>query len=271
MTQEQGMRFGFGKNWQSFLQMLDENRIIEAENSIKKSLNRQHLEGLRFLDIGSGSGLFSLAARRLGAEVHSFDYDTQSVACTQSLKDRFFMDDPKWIVEQGSALDTVYLDTLGKFDILYSWGVLHHTGNMKQAMENASKMLNSQGHLFISIYNDQGRASHRWTWIKRKYNQSGLFSKRILTTCILFRLWGNTFLKDFLKTGNPLKTWRNYANNNRGMSAYYDVIDWIGGYPFEVAKPEEIFDFYKNRGFALEYLKTCAGGIGCNEYIFRRD
>ena len=267
-TQEE--RFKFGENWSSFLKMLDESRIQEAEVSLKNALGRSDLQGLRFLDVGSGSGLFSLAARRLGAEVHSFDYDSQSVACTQSLKERFFSNDSTWTVEQGSALDQSYLNALGKFDILYSWGVLHHTGNMIQAFENVSELVKPEGYLFISIYNDQGGASRRWTWIKRTYNKSGPFVRWLLSMYTLFRQWTITFVKDFLKTGNPFKSWQNYAVNNRGMSAYYDLIDWVGGYPFEVAKPEYVFEFFKGKKFSLLFLKTCAGGVGCNEFVFQR-
>lgn len=270
MAEKQELRFGFGKNWSSFLNTLNEARIQEAEASLKKALNRSDLEGLRFLDAGSGSGLFSLAARRLGAVVHSFDYDQQSVACTQALKDQFFPADEKWIVEQGSVLDTSYLTTLGKFDIVYSWGVLHHTGSMQAAFENVSSLLNPNGYLFISIYNDQGGASRWWTWIKKTYNQAGAFVRWLLTIYTLFRQWTITFMKDFLTTGNPFKSWIHYAHNNRGMSAYYDLVDWVGGYPFEVAKPEEVFGFFKAKGFSLLFLKTCGGGRGCNEFIFQR-
>ncbi len=266
----QERRFKFGKNWASFLRLLDESRIQEAELSLKKAFNRSDLQDMRFLDVGSGSGLFSLAARRLGAEVHSFDYDQQSVACTQSLKDRFFPNDGKWVIEQGSALDQPYLDSLGQFDILYSWGVLHHTGNMVQAFENVSGMVKPTGYLFISIYNDQGGPSRRWIWVKKTYNQSGPFVRWLLTIYTLFRQWTITFIKDFFKTGNPFKSWRYYAHDNRGMSAYYDLVDWVGGYPFEVAKPEGVFEFFKAKKFSLLFLKTCAGGIGCNEYIFQK-
>ena len=263
-------RFKFGKNWSSFLNLLDESRILEAEESLKKNLNKQHLRGVSFLDVGSGSGLFSLAARRLGAKVHSFDYDLQSVECTRSLKQRFFPEDSDWVVEQGSALDQAYLKSLGHFDVLYSWGVLHHTGNMQEAFENVSTMVNPGGHLFLSIYNDQGGASRRWTWIKKTYNQSGNFVKCALTLYTLFRQWTITFVKDFLNTGNPFKSWIGYAKNNRGMSAYYDLVDWVGGYPFEVAKPEEVFEFFKAKQFSLQFLKTCAGGVGCNEFVFKK-
>jgi hypothetical protein len=54
------------------------------------------------------------------------------------------------------------------------------------------------------------------------------------------------------------------------MSPWRDLIDWVGGYPFEVAKPEAILDFYLRRGFTLKRLVTCGGSLGCNEYVFVR-
>lgn len=125
-----GERFEFGANWAQFLNVLNDERIALAEQSLRTMLGVNDLQGKRFLDIGSGSGLFSLVARRLGAAVHSFDYDPRSVACTAELKRRYYPDDPDWVVEQGSALDKDYLQTLGQWDVVYSWGVLHHTGAM---------------------------------------------------------------------------------------------------------------------------------------------
>ena len=262
----EGSRFEFGANWMRFLKMLNDDRINEAKKSLQKMLERENLNGKTFLDIGSGSGLFSLAARQLGAKVHSFDYDPQSVACTQELKRRCFHEDTDWIIEQGSVLDRDYLSSLGRFDIVYSWGVLHHTGALWQAFENISGMVCRGGKLFIAIYNDQGRASRYWMTIKIAYNRFPQGFKWLILLPCLVRLWGPTIIRDFFR-GKPFFAWRNYANV-RGMSPWRDVVDWVGGYPFEVAKPEDIFDFSRKRGFELIKLRTCAGGHGCNEYVF---
>jgi 2-polyprenyl-3-methyl-5-hydroxy-6-metoxy-1,4-benzoquinol methylase len=164
-----GERFQFGANWARFLELLNDDRIAQAERSLRSMLGVEDLNGKTFLDVGSGSGLFSLAARRLGAKVHSFDYDPQSVACTRELKRRYFDNDAQWLVEEASALDPAYLSTLGTFDIVYSWGVLHHTGAMWQALGNVEPLVAQPGRLFIAIYNDQGRASVMWARIKRLY------------------------------------------------------------------------------------------------------
>jgi SAM-dependent methyltransferase len=230
------------------------------------------LRGLRLLDIGCGSGLSSLAARRLGARVHSFDYDPESVACTLDLRRRLFPQDSDeseaWAVEQGSVLDESYLRSLGQFDTVYAWGVLHHTGAMWKALENATIPLASGGTLFISIYNDQGGHSRRWRALKRLYNRLPAGLRFPVAASVAAHQWWRPTVKDFLRL-RPFSTWRSYSSQ-RGMSAWRDVVDWVGGYPFEVAKPEEIFDFYRKRNCELIKLKTCRGNSGCNEFVFRR-
>jgi 2-polyprenyl-6-hydroxyphenyl methylase/3-demethylubiquinone-9 3-methyltransferase len=261
-------RFAFGQNWRKFLAALNEERILEAEKSLCVALECDSLAGQSFLDLGSGSGLFSLAARRLGARVHSVDYDPDAVKCTSALRHRYFRDDPHWTVAHGSVLDLPYLQSLGTFDIVYSWGVLHHTGAMWQALEHACVPVSPDGGtLFISIYNDQGRRSRIWRRTKRLYNQMPRVLRFTLLVPELLRAWGPSSVVDLLR-GHPFEQWRTYSRN-RGMSAWRDVVDWVGGYPFEVAKPEEIFAFCRRRGFTLEHLKTWGRGHGCNEYVFR--
>ena len=171
---DSGRRFTFGDNWWRFLSVLDENRIGLAEQSLRDALRADNLDEKRFLDIGSGSGLFSLAARRLGATVRSFDYDPQSVACTEELKRRYFRDDPDWTVEHGSVLDEDYMATLGQFDIVYSWGVLHHTGHMYKACSATISAVAKGGQLVLAIYNDQGLPSKYWLYVKRVITESGV-------------------------------------------------------------------------------------------------
>ncbi len=262
-------RFEFGKNWQQFLKHMDEERIEAAIASVRTILVLDTLEGKTFLDIGCGSGLFSLAARRLGAVVVSFDYDQQSVACAQELKRRFAPDDSDWRIESGSVLEEEFLSSLGTFDVVYSWGVLHHTGEMWQAIENASRRVANNGLFCISIYNDQGGASRRWRTVKKLYNRSPGIIRWCMVLAMAVYQEGRAALIRAIRFQNPLP-FQDWARKKaeRGMSPWYDIVDWVGGYPFEVAKPEEVFDFGSARGMRLIYLTTQACGYGCNEFTF---
>lgn len=263
-----GSRFAFGENWNSFLKLVDEGRIRRAEETLTSMLGAGTLEGRTFLDVGCGSGLFSLAARRLGAKVISFDYDPQSVACTTELRQRYFPNDEDWQVRQGSVLEQDFISGLGTFDVVYSWGVLHHTGAMWEALANVAPLVEPNGTLYIAIYNDQGRSSRIWKSVKRAYVRAPNPLKWAVLLPAFVRLWGPTTVKDLLR-GTPFRTWRTYKEErSRAMDPWRDVVDWVGGYPFEVAKPEDIFEFYRARGFELRRLTTCAGGIGCNEFVF---
>jgi len=263
-----GQRFQFGENWAHFLRALDESRIVTAEQSLKTMLGRESLAGLSFVDVGSGSGLFSLAARRLGATVLSFDFDPQSVQCAAALRSRYFSNDSSWTIHEGSALDAGFIEGLGQFDIVYSWGVLHHTGNMWKGLDLVTRLVGPSGQLFIAIYNDQGYISRRWARIKKLYCSGRLGRSIVKAICIPYFVLPPLLL-DLVKLRDPTRLYREYRRE-RGMSKLHDWYDWLGGYPFEVARPEEIFDFYTGRGFLMERMTTCGGGLGCNQFVFRR-
>jgi 2-polyprenyl-6-hydroxyphenyl methylase/3-demethylubiquinone-9 3-methyltransferase len=264
-------RFAFGSNWRHFLSTIDEDRVRHAEDSLKDMLEVADLHGRGFLDIGSGSGLFSLAARRLGARVYSFDCDPDSVGCTAELRRRYFCEDQHWTVQEGSILDVHFVRQLGQFDIVYSWGVLHHTGHMWEALGNAGDLVTEGGKLFVAIYNDCGSQSRRWHGIKRLYNRlpewaHAPFALMVSAPSDMKRI-AKSVLR--LRPGEYVRMWTDYATE-RGMSRWHDIIDWVGGFPYEYAKPEEIFDFFRSRQFTLCRMKCGNVGLGCGEFVFRK-
>jgi SAM-dependent methyltransferase len=265
----EGRRFAFGQNWGKFLGTIDQERIAIARDSLTSMLGVETLDGMRFLDAGSGSGLFSLAARKLGASVHSFDYDPASVASTMALKDAYFNGDPAWIVEEGSILDQAYMESLGEFDIVYSWGVLHHTGAMWTALGHVCDRAAPGGKLFVALYNDQGAVSAAWLKVKRLYNRSSRLGRLALVVGIGASWASLSGLKAVVVGRNPADALSG-QKRKRGMSAWHDLIDWVGGYPFEVARPEEVLDFCVKRGFTLERLITVGGAHSNNQFVFRR-
>lgn len=258
-------KFEFGKNWQKFLNNYFSNETLEVSKSrLAEFLKADSLAGKTFIDFGSGSGLHSLAALELGAErVVSVDYDKVAVECAQQLKSNSPYKE-KWQIDEGSLLDLDFLKQFGLFDIVYCWGVAHHTGNMWQALDNISKNVKAGGFLFVAVYNHvEGRlGSKMWWQIKHIYNKSPFFIKKIME--YLYISWNFILLLLHLK--NPFAVINSYKAK-RGMSWGIDLVDWLGGYPYEYASVKQIFDFYNERGFEIQNIKT-TNYIGCNQFLF---
>ncbi len=174
---------------------------------------------------------------------------------------------------RGSVLDDAFMASLGTFDVVYSWGVLHHTGAMWRALELTAAAVKPGGLLFIALYNDQGNASRRWLWIKQTYNRLPRALRNLYVAALVFPREVKWFLAYLIK-GNPMgyiRTWTDYGRNTgRGMNKWRDWVDWIGGLPFEVAKPEQVLDALRPQGFELVRMKTVMHGWGCNEYVLHR-
>ena len=259
MTQSNPRAFHFGENWRRFLAVLDDQRIRVAEEDLRQLVGRDTLDGCRFLDAGAGSGLSSLVARQLGAVVYSFDVDAVSVACAKELKRRFFAEDELWSIDTGSVLDPNYLRELGTFDVVYSWGVLHHTGALWEALGNIVLNVAPGGTLSVAIYNDQGWISRYWLMVKRLFNRNGFLRVMMIGLHLPYLLGGRIVIRAL----------RGRLRLERGMSLWYDMLDWLGGYPFEVASPEAIVSFFEQRGFSLVVSRLCGRRHGCNEFTFR--
>jgi 2-polyprenyl-6-hydroxyphenyl methylase/3-demethylubiquinone-9 3-methyltransferase len=256
--------FPFGKNWRRFLAGINEKKTAEAVESLRLLLGREDLRGMTFLDAGSGSGLSSLAAVRLGAErVLSFDADPECLFCARALKEKYFPQADHWVVRQGDVLDRSFLREIGEWDVVYSWGVLHHTGNLWLGLENLTESVKKGGCLAVAVYNDQGWKSRYWLWVKKGYNRHFLLRAGLILVHAPFLL-GGPLLKRMIRR-EPV--WE----RERGMSLWWDYLDWLGGYPFETAEPEEIVRFFQERGFRLKTLKTVGKKLGCNEFLLVKE
>jgi 2-polyprenyl-6-hydroxyphenyl methylase/3-demethylubiquinone-9 3-methyltransferase len=262
-------RFEFGKNWLKFAVDIHADQMMEAKKSVARLLGRAELDGLSFLDIGSGSGLFSLAARKMGARVTSFDVDPDSVACTRAVRDRHCPNDPLWTVERGSILDSAFVTRLGMFDIVYSWGVLHHTGAMWSALENAACMMAPSGLLAIALYR---RTPLCWAWrIEKRCYAS---APRLVQSAVRGPYKVAYLIGKAARGHDPSKFVRDYRSN-RGMDFHRDVHDWLGGYPYESASADKVKqELARLRLQLVRSFEHPVGlgifGTGCDEYVCQR-
>ena len=258
-----GERFPFGMNWTRFLETLSDSRIEQAERSIVDMLELSDLRGMSFLDVGSGSGIFSLVAHRLGADVHSFDYDPSSVACTRQVRTLYARDGVRWQIERGSALDQAYMESLGRFDIVYAWGVLHHTGDLWTSLAYAADRVRAGGSILLAVYNDQGMKSRLWLWIKRFYC-SGIVGR----SAVVGTVFPYFFLRILVSSCLSMRNLFSKYSVDRGMSLIRNWHDWCGGLPYEVASVEAIFRFFSDRHFILRNIRT-KNGSGNNQFVFQ--
>ncbi len=261
-------RFEFGRNWGNFIaRKFSKERTSAAKKHLLAFLRRDSLEGLDFLDIGCGSGLHSLAAFEAGAgRIHSFDYDINSVAAARSLWARAGRPQ-NWMIEQGDALDSEYVKRIGKWNLVYSWGVLHHTGSMWEAIRNVQRAVSDGGLFYLALYSadaDFQPSKEFWLEIKKEYNRVSPTTRRFMA---LWYVWRFDLVQDIRNLPKFIRKLINYKFY-RGMSVFVDIHDWIGGWPMEYAGDQETADLLESEyGFELVNVST---GHACSEFLFKR-
>lgn len=257
----QQISFSFGQNWKNFSKTIDAQVLERATEDIREWFSLEGIQNKRVLDIGSGSGIHSYAFWKLGAsEVVSFDYDFKSVEATDSIWKKC-RQPSNWKVLKGSILDKAFIESLGQFDIVYSWGVLHHTGQMWEAIKNAISIpIKEDSKIMISIYQDK-KNYERDLSLKMNYNKAGFIKKKYIVLKQIYMLMSRRRRKGL----NPF-TWN--EKKERGMNEYHDLIDWLGGLPYEVATKEEIERFFSENGGWR--LKKNDPSEACHVYLFSK-
>ena len=259
-------RFEFGKNWTRYVKRsFSEERVDIARRHMLELLRRDDLKGLDFLDIGCGSGIHSMAALRAGASrIRSSDYDPNSVQAAKMV--RGYAGDPKnWAIERGDVLDEGYIESLGKWSLVYSWGVLHHTGDVWRALANAQKPVADGGLFYISLYSsDMQPHQEYWLNIKKEYNQAGPFKRWRM---MWWYVWEHMMSKKPSRFPLVIHKIVNYRFT-RGMSLFSDIRDWLGGWPMQFVADQDVVDFLEQKhGMRLLNIKT---GEACTEFVFER-
>lgn len=254
------MRFAFGKNWQSYSQKaLTPERIEHARQAFRDLLVGIDLQGRRFLDIGFGQGLSLLTAVEMGAEATGIDIDKDNLQSLRLTREAMGCSGMPEIQVQSILDDEFVQANRGRYDVVHSWGVLHHTGNMTQAIKNACELVAADGWFICAIYNRHW-SSFFWKAVKWIYNKLPSPFQRLLVAL----LYPVIYLAKWLVTGqNPKK-------KKRGMDFFHDVVDWVGGYPYEYAGVEEILKLVGGLGFECVRCIPAQVPTGCNEFVFKR-
>jgi 2-polyprenyl-3-methyl-5-hydroxy-6-metoxy-1,4-benzoquinol methylase len=261
--------FGFGENWADFSNSITDQSIEDARQGLMKLVGPD-LGGKTFLDIGCGSGIHALAALKLGASsVVATDIDPISVETTGKVLDRH-APAGKWRAETISVLSPQF-ERLGQFDVVYSWGVLHHTGAMCEAIAKAAGATKPGGKFVIAIYAKTNLCSF-WKAEKRIYSRAPKLGQAVMRG--IFHLWRALIVLLVAVKNRRAPSFS--SDKSRGMKNDTDIHDWLGGYPYESAAPAEILALAKELGLKSDLILPVPGnrigllGSGCDEYVFVR-
>ena len=258
-----GRAFDFGENWKRFSDnALDSERFRQAQEHFADLTTGLPLAGSKFLDIGFGQGLSLLAAAQAGADVCGLDINPKCSDVLFENARRFGCTPVRARIAVGSILDQESIDRVRAwapegFDIVHSWGVLHHTGAIWTAIDRACSLVRPGGHLVLAIYNRHW-SSPAWTAVKRAYVGSPALLQTAMTVAFV----------PVIYVAKLLATRRNPLRKQRGMDFYYDVVDWIGGYPYEYASRSQVERFVRGRRFVPKRFVAAGVPIGCNEFVF---
>ena len=143
--------FEFGSNWNDFSSLVTKSNLNNAKLSFKKLGLHKLIKNKSFLDIGCGSGLNLITSLEFGVKkVCGIDIDPDCIKTSKKLLSKF-SNKKNWDVYNLSIFDKK-IEKFQKFDVVYSWGVLHHTGDMYKAIDKSMKLVKYDGYLCLALY-----------------------------------------------------------------------------------------------------------------------
>jgi 2-polyprenyl-3-methyl-5-hydroxy-6-metoxy-1,4-benzoquinol methylase len=258
-------RFAFGENWKSFASNASGESLSQAQRGLLRLFPNGEIADARMLDVGCGSGLSMVAALRLGAiQVDGIDVDPNSIAAARLLLTKF-ESGRNWSAETTDLFDL----PVRPYDVVYTWGVLHHTGAMWRALERVMMFVRPGGLLAFALYR-RSPACRFWRSEKKLYAAAPSSVRFIIRTA-----YKGAYLAAIAASGRNPASYVSSYSRSRGMSFHHDIHDWLGGYPYESAAPDEITRFLTERGFSIErsFARPVAAkglfGSHCDEYVAR--
>jgi hypothetical protein len=262
--------FAFGKNWNDYSQTINNGMISEATQNLNRLLGNMDLTNVKVLDIGSGSGIHDVAFLRMGCEsLVAFDFDLDSVKTTEKIIKQNYTGS-NYQVYRDDILSLKYIP-IAKYGLVYSWGVLHHTGNLEEAIRNSCGLVDVGGYFAVAVYR-KTRLCNFWRIEKRFYSQAPRWIQLLFEA-----LYVSVFAIKFTmidRRSNFFQYVSRYEQS-RGMKWIYDVRDWLGGYPYESISAQDLIDKFSELGFTLEIEFSSDPGLGllgsgCDEFLFRK-
>lgn len=253
--------FDFGKNWKDYSEeALADSSLQASTESLKALFQKDSFSEMSFLDVGCGSGVFSIAAKKLGApKVVGFDISRNSIEAARNNSLRFLESSQEISFIQGSILDPDFVTKLGTFDAVYAWGSLHHTGDLWRAVKATAHTVKPGGELVLAIYRTHW-TSPFWLSIKKIYNWAPRIIQRLMVACFYV----------LILIAKTICTGKNPYRMGRGMSFYHDVVDWIGGYPYQYATKDEVVSYLREQGFKLTHFIVADLPTGNHQYLFKK-
>jgi 2-polyprenyl-6-hydroxyphenyl methylase/3-demethylubiquinone-9 3-methyltransferase len=233
-------RFAFGKNWLSYTKRsLNGPRLTKAVEAFERLFAGIELKGRSFLDVGFGQGLTTAIAASKGCKVMAIDIDPDNIKALQTTAEALGLDPSLIQVQVASILDeSLVARYQDHFDIVHSWGVLHHTGQMETAIANTCRMVRRGGYLIIAIYNRHW-SSPFWKGVKYTYNICPGPIQRLMV--LVF--YPIVYTAKWLVTGKD---------------------------PYEYASIDQVRQMVEPYGFTAVRIRPAGVPTGCNEFIFRR-